>query len=260
MLEAHGVGFSYKHKVLLQNITLPVVPGEVAVICGPNGAGKSTLLHLLAGDLPPSRGIITLDGEDIVGRAPEALAMRRAVLEQNPSISGAFTVHELAALGTFSFNLFRESVDRLVDRALGAVSLRGFADRQINQLSGGERARAHLARVLVQIYAETRVSGQTYLLLDEPTASLDPAHQITVLRAARECADDGVGVLMVCHDLTLSAASSDRVHFLKNGSVMCSGAPRDVFTPKILKDVYDVDFKVFREHLGAPSISVEFGL
>jgi len=251
MLEAIGVGHSFGRTQVLREVSLAVRPGEMVALCGPNGAGKSTLLAAMAGDFAPREGEVRIDGRNITELPPDVLARRRAVLEQTPTLSAAFTVRELLALG-IPRDVPPERANLLIRETLRDVALADRAGDNCLILSGGQRHRAHLARVLVQLAASDRAAG--YLMLDEPTASLDIAHQIATMRIARRAARLGEGVLVVLHDLNLAAAFADRVVLMHRGQVVADGAGADVFTAARLSAIYETEIAVERAGDGRPRI------
>ena len=246
MLEAASVVLARGGRRVLDDVSLALGPGGLVAVCGPNGAGKSSLFALLAGELRPDRGTITLDGRPLAAFSAAALAAERAALEQSPSLSAPFTVRGLVALGLAAVPRAELDEPALVVRALAAAGVAEIADRPADRLSGGERARAHLARVLAQLWAGRAAGGGRYLLLDEPTASLDIAHQLALMEAARAEAGAGAGVLVVLHDLNLAAAFADRVVLLDAGRIVAAGAPAEVFESARLTAVYRTPIVVER--------------
>jgi iron complex transport system ATP-binding protein len=215
--------------------------GELVAIVGPNGAGKSSMIALLAGDLAPSRGTVTLDGVDLAGLDSKELARRRAVMTQANDVTFPFSVRDVVEMGRYpwaeSTNPGRDAA--VVEAALHRVEVSYLADRKITALSGGERARVALARVLAQ---ETEV-----LLLDEPTASLDIRHQELVMQLLREKAAGGALVIVVLHDLEAAAAFADRIVLLADARVVANGSPIEVLTPETLSRVYQHPVEVINE-------------
>ncbi|MDF2234139.1 heme ABC transporter ATP-binding protein [Albimonas sp. CAU 1670] len=261
MLEAVSLTVRRGARETLSRVSLALAPGEVLAVCGPNGAGKSTLLAALAGDLTPAGGEVRLDGAPAAALSPHALAVRRAVLEQAPALAAPFTARELAALGLVSRRPRPAEAAAMVERALAATGLAALAGRPATALSGGERARAHLARALVQIAcgrAEDPVQGGRYLLLDEPTASLDLARQAEAMQAARRVRDAGTGVLAVLHDLNLAAAFADRVALLAGGRLIAVGPPAEVLIAERLGEVYGLPIAVGVGPRGGTAIAPDF--
>lgn len=240
MYEARALSFSRRNRAILDRVDFSVAPGKTVAIVGPNGAGKSTLLKLLTGELVPSSGEVRLDGKPLASFAPQELAHRRAVLPQSGSVSFPFTVAEIVALGAVG-RFTRAEKESLVARALSTVEMPQFAARFYDELSGGERQRVQLARVFAQLWAS---GGTGYLLLDEPTSSLDLSHQLLTLELARQHAATGAGVICVLHDLNLAAMAADEIVALKNGRVAAAGAPSAIVTDALMAELYGVTCSV----------------
>jgi iron complex transport system ATP-binding protein len=254
LLEARGLTLRRGGKPLIEDISLTLKAGERVALVGPNGAGKSTLLRVLAGELRPNAGAVSLKGAALSAYAPSVLALHRAVLSQSIQVAFPFTVAEVVAMG--AGNRRGAAVEALVASALTQVDLSAFGQRIITTLSGGEQQRAHLARVLVQLACGEAAHGPGLLLLDEPTASLDLRHQLDVLDAVRRCADRSIAVIAVLHDLNLAALFADRVVVLHQGRVAGEGAPRDTINDQMLEQVFGVRAAVGR----APAPGVPFVL
>jgi iron complex transport system ATP-binding protein len=241
-------------KMLLDDVSLAVAPGEAVALVGPNGAGKSTLVRTLAGELKPASGSVTLKGRAIQFYTPRELAMHRAVLSQNTSVAFPFTVGEVVRMG--AGDRHGRAIDDLAERALADVDLMAFSNRIIGTLSGGEQQRAHFARVLVQLARGEAAHGPGLLLLDEPTASLDLKHQLDMLEAIGRCARRGVAVVAILHDLNLAAMSADRIVVLDQGRVAAAGTPAETVTDELLARVFKCAVTVSR----APPPGVPFVL
>lgn len=238
VMSAQDVTLSFGSVPVLDGVDVEVRAGEVLALVGPNGAGKSTLLSVLAGDLTPTRGTVTIDGAPLSEWSTVELAMRRAVLLQQVGLSFPFTVVQSVRMGRAPWaGLDAEDLDdEVVYDALVDTDVLQFAERVFMSLSGGERARAALARVLAQ--------QSPVLLLDEPTAALDIRHQEQVLDLARRQAERGDAVVVVLHDLGLAAAHADRVMVLSRGRVAAVGAPEAVMTEELLGRVYECDVDI----------------
>lgn len=238
VMSAQDVTLSFGSVPVLGGVDVEVRAGEVLALVGPNGAGKSTLLSVLAGDLTPTRGTVTIDGAPLSEWSTVELAMRRAVLLQQVGLSFPFTVVQSVRMGRAPWaGLDAEDLDdEVVYDALVDTDVLQFAERVFMSLSGGERARAALARVLAQ--------QSPVLLLDEPTAALDIRHQEQVLDLARRQAERGDAVVVVLHDLGLAAAHADRVMVLSRGRVAAVGAPEAVMTEELLGRVYECDVDI----------------
>jgi iron complex transport system ATP-binding protein len=229
---ATGVRVLLGGRPVLDGVDLVVRAGEVHALVGPNGAGKSTLLAAISGDLPLAGGSVQIDGADQSTWTPVELALRRAVLTQRTTLSFPFTVAEVVRMGRAPWAGLPQADqdDAIVEAALRRADVTRFATRAYPTLSGGEQARAALARVLCQ--------RATALLLDEPTAALDLRHQELVMGIARERAGAGDAVLVVLHDLGLAGAYADRITLLGAGRVRAAGRPARVLTAGVLSEVY----------------------
>lgn len=257
MLEAQGITLRLGGTEVLRDVDLALAPGEVLALVGPNGAGKSSLLGCLSGAFAPHRGHVRIDGDDPARLSAAALARRRAVLEQTPDSAAAFPLEVLVGLAIPRAVPPAEAAALAAD-AMTTMGLAHLRRRPLDRLSGGERHRAHMARALAQLAAGRGLGAGRWLLLDEPTASLDPAHQAAVLRAARGVAGEGAGVLAVLHDLTLAAALADRVALLRAGRIVATGRPGAVLTPKLLADVYGLPMSVLRVAGGPITITPDY--
>lgn len=247
MLETRGLVLERRGRRILDRIDLALAPGVVTAIIGPNGAGKSMLLKVLAGELAPSAGRVLLDGHDLRSFSPAALARRRAVVPQATSLSFPFTVIEVVRLGASvpGFDSIDSRVNRLAEQVLRAVDLEGFDGRLYGELSGGEKQRVHIARALCQLEAARRDAGEAaVLMLDEPTSSLDLAHQARVLDEARRQAGLGRAVVVVVHDLNLAAAWADDIVLVAAGRIRARGKPVEIFDDAILSAAYGCAIRV----------------
>lgn len=240
MYRAEDVRVMAGSRALVDGASLTVRPGAVTVLVGPNGAGKSTLLKAMSGEHRLAAGAVTLDGVPIARIHPLALARRRAVLPQAAEVAFPFTAGEVIAAGLLSPG--SRDAGR-VARLLALVDLPGFAGRGYDSLSGGERQRVQLARILAQLEIGAS-DAPSYLFLDEPTASLDLAHQLVVLRLARAHADKGGGVLALLHDLNLAAMVADEIVVLAAGQIRAAGPAAEVITDRVLEEAFGVSVRV----------------
>ncbi|MFT4122976.1 MAG: heme ABC transporter ATP-binding protein [Microbacteriaceae bacterium] len=216
---------------ILAEASLDVGPGLTAIV-GPNGAGKSTLLGVLSGDVAPSRGRAVIDGEPIARMSHAALARLRSVLAQDNRVAFPFTVREIVEMGRSPWmrEASRQRDEAAIAVAVAETDVAHLTERRFTSLSGGERARVSLARVLAQ---------QTpAVLLDEPTAALDLGHQEEVMRVARSLAASGRSVAVVVHDLSLAAAYADRVAVIAAGRIDAVGGPAEVLTAQRIERIY----------------------
>jgi iron complex transport system ATP-binding protein len=223
-------------RTVLSGVDLTVAPGEVLGLLGPNGAGKTTLLRALAGIDPAMAGTVVFDGAPLLGIDRLERARSIGFLPQPPEAVWPVSVENLVGLGRLPFSgpFGRPNRDdrAAIEEALVSCDLLALRDRSIAALSAGEASRAFLARVL---------AGRPRLLLaDEPTANLDPAHQLAVMETMRKLATAGATVIMSQHDLPLACRFCDRLVLLAEGRVVAQGRPRDVATSENLARVFRV--------------------
>jgi iron complex transport system ATP-binding protein len=248
---------------VLRDATLVLRPGEVVSLLGANGAGKSTLMSVLAGELhvPPrsDSGLPFLNGKPLGALKAGEQARLRAILPQRSGLAFDLEVSEVVAMGAYPFpELAAGQVQALISQALARADVAGLAHRRYLELSGGEQQRVHFARVMLQLLAGQAGDNESrYLLLDEPTASLDPLHQQGLLQAVYTLArDNHVGVLAILHDVNLAARWSDRIALLAEGTVFACGTPAQVLTPANLEKVYGMALHVMDHpgHAGIPLV------
>ncbi|WP_019010235.1 heme ABC transporter ATP-binding protein [Deinococcus aquatilis] len=242
LLRVHDLSYSVTGRKLLRQVSLNLKAGELLVVLGRNGAGKSTLLKHLSGELQ-GRGV-ELFGQPLGHHKASETAKRRAVLPQQTALSFAFEVLDIVLLGRIPHGGRETPEDRAIAvKCLERVGLMGYEMRNIQTLSGGEQQRVHLARTLAQLDGAGR---DRVLLLDEPTASLDLAHQHSTLRLARELCAEGVGVLAILHDLNLAAQYADRVLVLSDGAVLAHDIPAAALTCQTIHAAYGHEVLVTR--------------
>lgn len=242
LLQASGVAVQVMGKTLIQATSAGFVAGQVTAILGPNGAGKSTFMSVLTGQRKPAEGRVEMNGQALASRAPEDAARLRAFVAQETQVAFDFSVREVVELGRYPHRKSPSPMEAdIAEAAMVATAVSHLADRPLNTLSGGEKARAHLARALAQVWEGSDGRGARWLLLDEPTAALDLQHQHRMLRLARRWADEqGVGVIAVLHDLNLALRYSDRCVVMQNGGVAASGPTGEVLTPACIREVWKV--------------------
>jgi iron complex transport system ATP-binding protein len=244
---AEDLAYSAGERRLVDGVNLAVEPGQVHALLGPNGAGKTTLLRLLAGELPPQSGSVELNGRTLATLTPRERARQRAVLPQAHGLSFGFTAAQVVALGRLPCPRHGPAAEaRIVREALALAGVDALADRSYPTLSGGERARVQLARVLAQVWEPLPDGAARFLLLDEPTASLDLAHQHDCLRAVRTLAAQGLGVLVVLHDPNLALRYAGQVTLMGRGRVFEQGPPAHVINAVSLERLYGVPVRLLR--------------
>jgi iron complex transport system ATP-binding protein len=235
---ATGVTAELGGNTILRGIDITVCAGEIVALVGPNGAGKSTLFGVLAGDIPPARGSVDVDGRPLTEWSAVELAQRRAVMPQQAAVTFPFRVRDVVRMGRapWAGTSAEDDDEAIVDAAIAAADMGDFAARRFISLSGGEKARVAFARTLAQ--------QSQLLLLDEPTASLDVRHQELLLGVVRERARSGAGVIVVLHDLSLAAAYADRIAVMARGEIVANGPPSQVCTASLLSEVYECEMAV----------------
>ncbi|MDE2379095.1 ABC transporter ATP-binding protein [Bradyrhizobium sp.] len=235
-LTAQGLNVSLGRRAVLHDVTLELAAGHLVALVGPNGAGKTTLLRALAG-LVPATGHFAVGGQSLSSLSLRERAKRFAYLPQGHIVHWPLASRDIVALGRYPHGatdparLSPGDVEA-VARAMQAADVEEFADRRATELSGGERSRVALARVLA---VEAPV-----ILADEPTSSLDPRHQLDVMTTLRKAADGGVLVIVVTHDLGLAARFSDRVLVLSNGRLVSQGKPADALSEQVMAEVFRI--------------------
>lgn len=243
MLTACGIVVRLGRRAILHGVDFDARPGALTAIVGPNGSGKTTLLRALVGDVR-HEGTVLLDGMPLGRFRPWELAARRAVLPQATPLAFPFTVREVVGLGLAAGAHAAEP--EIAGAALAAVGLQGHGGRFFQELSGGEQARAQLARVLAQVWAPVADGRARWLFLDEPVASLDIGHQLQVMRLARDYAARGGGVVAVMHDLNLTAMFADAVVLIHEGRILAAGPPAQVLTDAHLSHAYGCPLRTNR--------------
>ncbi|HEY1075351.1 MAG TPA: heme ABC transporter ATP-binding protein [Fontimonas sp.] len=231
-------------RALVDDVSLRVDAGQLHCIVGPNGAGKSTLLNLLSGERAPHSGAVQYNDRPLADIDLAQRARIRAALSQRDLLSFAFSVEEVVRLGRMPSR--RQGPAReaqIVAEAMQATDVLALRERRYTELSGGERARVQLARVLCQIWEPTD-DGTRILLLDEPTASLDIAHQHRCLQELRRFAASGVAIVLVVHDLNLAMSYADQVTLLGAGRAVASGAPEQALTAENLEAIYQLPLQI----------------
>ncbi|MFC5475134.1 ATP-binding cassette domain-containing protein [Paraherbaspirillum soli] len=247
--------------IILRNLNLHIPPGQIVALLGRNGAGKSTLLKAMSGEFhgllqtggAQLAGAVSLNGTSLAGLTPQALARMRAVLPQSVQFAFPFSALEIVLLGCYPHNGGNDLGERMI--AVEALALAGaaqLAERDVTTLSGGELARVQLARVLAQLrprhVADESGLPPRYLLLDEPTAALDLAHQHQLLTTLRCLAGEwNIGVLAIMHDPNLAARYADQIAWLADGDLLAQGSPATTMTPDLVQACLGIKVEVVRQ-------------
>jgi iron complex transport system ATP-binding protein len=273
MLQATDVWFGYDDtKPVLRGVSVAVPRAGIIGILGPNGSGKTTLLRLLAGTRHPQRGAVTLDGAPLTRFSRAGLARRMAVVPQETQLAFDYTAGEVAMMGRYPhlgpFEIEGPADLSVVDETLKSTGTLHLKDRLFATLSGGEKQRVVIAAALAQIFREDRSfrlkadatgtqkeqaeeSTSGYLLLDEPTASLDLGYQLEVASLLRQLHEERrVAIVISTHDLGLAGTLCDRLMLIRDGAVVAEGPTDEVLTPAHVREVYGVDVEVIRHASG----------
>ena len=249
-LTLQDIGYTIGEAKLLKNITLKANPGELTAIVGPNGAGKSTALKLLSGDIQPTYGNVTINDEELGTYSAKNLAHLRAVLPQQIYPAFGLKVWEMVRLARAPFNDNNSETAYYIEEALNLVDAVHLADRDVMTLSGGEKQRVFLAKALAQVsMRSTSSDNRRYLLLDEPTASLDLKQAQIVMRILRKAADEGLGIIVILHDLASTRRYADKAFVLKEGTVDVCGSPIECLTKENISQVFDIDLTTAEDSL-----------
>lgn len=252
-LRAEGLSLAYEGRPVIEDLTLALPPGRFTAILGPNGCGKSTLLRAFARLLPPKSGRVTLDGEDLYAMAPRKAARRLGLSPQSPLAPEGITVADLVARGRTPWRGllagWTKADEAARAAAMAATGVTDLAGRPLAELSGGQRRRVWIALLLAQ---ET-----PHLLLDEPTAWLDPPHQIEVLKLLRRLREEaGRSVVAVLHEFNLTARHADHLVLLTPGRVVAAGPPEEVLTPRNLEAAFGLKARILADPVSATPMVV----
>lgn len=235
-ISVKNLTLSLGNKLILNNLSVNIETHKVTALLGPNGAGKSTLLKCLSRELNIPKGTqLAYFNQTIIQWSKKQLPRHMGVLAQQSSLTFAFTVQEVVELGLLPLALSAQQAKQTVQENMHNVGIEHLAKRLYPTLSGGEKQRVHLARVLTQL---TQSKDKTILMLDEPTSALDLAQQHNTLKLAKKLAQKGAAVIIVLHDLNLAAQYSDRVLVLAEGEIKADGAPWDALTSEMIEQVY----------------------
>lgn len=242
MLRVQDLSVQIESTMLLDGISLDIAAGEVLALVGPNGAGKSTLLKAIMNELPVKHGSVAFHNKNLSKWDSQVCARHLAVLPQKSVLNFPFTGFEVVGLSRTPHSTGAVADHKIVTDVLKYLDASHLADRTYTQLSGGEQQRIQLARVLAQIWEPQE--QQRLLLLDEPSSSFDLAHQQILISAIQKLAADGVGIIVVLHDLNIALACADSIAVLCCGQLRAKGAPNRVLTEALLREVFEADTRV----------------
>lgn len=224
---------------LLRQISLTIQSGQVTAVVGPNGAGKSSLIKVLTGELKPTVGQVLLNDKNLDQWPNREKANILAVLPQQSELNFPFTASEVVALGRIPQQTGYKKDQQIIDDALQFVDAGYLQKRLYTEMSGGEKQRVQLARVLAQIWEPSQL-GHQFLVLDEPTSAFDLSHQLMTLEIVKSLAARDIGVLMVIHDLNLASRCADNLVVLNQGAIAAQGRPDEVLSEALVNKVFGV--------------------
>lgn len=245
MISASNIHVSINGKKLLNDVSLRVIPGLFTAIAGPNGAGKTSLLKVLSLESQRFEGKVTINGILSAHYSVAALSNVRAVLPQSSHLQFPFSVQQVVEMGRQYHNGTTFRNKEVVDEVMDATGTSYWAERNYLTLSGGEQQRVQLARVLAQVWE--RKDHARYILLDEPTSSLDIAQQQIIFSLVKQACERNIGVLAIVHDLNQVAQFADNLYFMKEGSVVAEGRPKDIFTKPIIEQTFCCRVNVYHD-------------
>ena len=233
-------------KNILSNCSLQIEPGKFTAVVGPNGAGKTTLLKILSGETKKYSGEVKLNGKTIQGLKNHELSKLRSILPQHTVVNFPFTIEQVIEIGRYAFKDTNAEKEKVINQAIELTGLDKYRGRQYQTLSGGEKQRVQMARVIAQLLHNS--PDPKYLLLDEPTSSLDLAQQHALLNLAKKQCDRHIGVLAILHDLNLAIQYADDILFLKNGKTVAYGACEDVATSEVIEETFSHPVKLIEDN------------
>lgn len=247
MIKIAGLTLTIGDKRIIDRISFTLSPGEKLAILGPNGAGKSSVLKCIAQEHTHYDGSLEISGASLKHLNAQKRAQHMAVMPQKTEVAFPFRSHQIVAMGRAPFGDERQSHD-MMRKAMEMTDVWHLRDQLYPMLSGGEQQRVQLARVLVQIWPSENKTADRWLLLDECTSALDPAHQHNVMNTVSEFADNGTGVLAVMHDTALATSWADKVIILNQGRVCAEGDASILTDAAILQDSYDLSYELAKQY------------
>ncbi|ANE46959.1 iron-dicitrate transporter ATP-binding subunit [Paenibacillus swuensis] len=256
-LFAKQLHIGYGDKTIVRDLDLSIPEGKITALVGANGSGKSTLLKAMARLLKPQQGGVYLDGKSIFTMPTKEVAKQIAILPQHPVAPEGLTVKELISYGRFphqsGFGSLTKQDLEIVQWAIQVTGLTEFAERPIEQMSGGQRQRAWIAMSLAQ--------GTDMLFLDEPTTFLDMAHQLEVLQLLEKLnQEEGRTIVMVVHDLNHASQFADHLVAIKSGEIVCEGHPQEIVNQEMLRNVFGVEADIVQDPRTGMPLCIPYGL
>lgn len=245
MYEAFDISLQAGPKFIVKNVSLSVAPGKFTAVIGPNGAGKSSLLKIMSNERHQYTGKVSVNGTAIKDYKPKEISRIRAVMAQHSSLHFAFSVDQVISLSRHGHVSGKNEDQRIVEEVMEVTGVRIFQDRNYLTLSGGEKQRVQLARALAQVWEETLYPR--YILLDEPTSSMDIAQQQFMFSLIKKICSRNIGVLAIVHDLNLAVQFADRICLMREGEVIDSGNALEVFTKANIEDTFCCKVNIYHD-------------
>ncbi|WP_165823835.1 heme ABC transporter ATP-binding protein [Pseudochryseolinea flava] len=243
--EANNISLSVSGRSILKEISLCITPGKFTAVVGPNGAGKSSFVKIMSNEIAHYAGDVRVNGKNISSYRPKELSRIRSVMTQHPQVQFAFNVREIISFGRHAHDTTSGHNASVIEEVVDATNLHAFVDRNYLTLSGGEKQRVQLARTLAQVWEETLYPR--YILLDEPTSSMDIAQQQQMFGIIRGICSRNIGVLAIVHDLNLAAQFSDEICMINNGRIQNVGSVEEVFTKENIEETFCCKVNIYRD-------------
>ena len=245
-VDIKNLSWEVNSKKILDDISLSISSGEIITILGPNGAGKSSFLKIISGDLKCTKGQIYFDQSNLNDISIQDRSFIRSVMSQSQDVVYDFSTREIIEMGWLDRGIsnYSEDFKKAIDQISEECSVKNLLEQSFNTLSGGEKRRVHFARTLVQLWRPSGSDDPRYMFLDEPTANLDILHEQKMMKLIQKKRDEGLGILLILHDLNLAAKYSDQIALFDNGKLIDKGLPKTVLTEDTLSAVYGLKMNV----------------
>ena len=244
LLEINSIFLKIKNKLILNDISLHIESGDMISIIGPNGSGKTTLLRTISNEIPISDGKIEFMNKNILDWGLNEYANKKAVLSQSNNLVFPFSVIDIVKMGRFPLNNKGNQTEEnnLCKKILNIFDLNDYIDQNYITLSGGEKQRVQLARVIAQIWSDDY--SKKILILDEPTSYLDIKHQYLLFKFLKELNQKGLTIVMVLHDLNHALSNSNKIAVLKDSKLISYGKTKNIISEELIKNVFEIDLKL----------------
>src|SRR5690554_4213614 len=242
MISVDSITKKYSEHTVVDQVSIEIPEGKITSLIGANGAGKSTLLSIISRLLKQNNGNIMINDKNLESYKSRALAKQLSILKQSNHLELKLTVRELIGFGRFPYSQGKLTKDDegIIDEAIEFLDLADIQHKYIDQLSGGQRQRAFLALVVAQ--------DTDYILLDEPLNNLDMKHSVQIMKRLEQlCKEKGKTIIIVIHEINFASHYSDYIVAMKNGKIIHSGATQDIMNPKVLSEVFEIDFEIIHK-------------